>query len=294
MRGYRIELGKIFAAMLLILLTLSTSTYAWFSQNRLVSTNMVSTKTGTDTVELQISQTEDFSDQSSDAVSIKQVNTTNPESLIPISTADLKTFVYAVKHDANNNVTKVETAPENGYYYHGRIYIRAVAQGQSSTAKMAVYLDKDTTMGDLVQNVASTGQLTKATRLGLSFDTAASPVIFKLDDGTIGDKSVPDTKLDGVAIGANQVLNAEQKYVTDPAVGLEKYTVVWSENGVTLPEAPLLTMELNKVYTMDIYYYLEGCDPDCKEVSGIIETRTSDKKYGVNLYIALYGVLVTE
>ena len=27
--------------------------------------------------------------------------------------------------------------------------------------------------------------------------------------------------------------------------------------------APLAKLELNRIYRVDIYFYLEGCDPDC-------------------------------
>ena len=44
-------------------------------------------------------------------------------------------------------------------------------------------------------------------------------------------------------------------------------------------------MQLNKIYTVDIYYYLEGCDPDC---SNSIQYST------VELQLRLYGVLSQE
>ena len=51
---------------------------------------------------------------------------------------------------------------------------------------------------------------------------------------------------------------------------------------MVLPEQPLLLMELNREYTMDVYFYLEGCDPDC----------TDDIWHnGVDLQLAFYGIL---
>ena len=45
---------------------------------------------------------------------------------------------------------------------------------------------------------------------------------------------------------------------------------------------PLLEMELGRVYQVDVYFYLEGCDPDCTE------SIAFDDGY---LHLAFYGVL---
>ena len=50
---------------------------------------------------------------------------------------------------------------------------------------------------------------------------------------------------------------------------------------MTVPQTPLLEMELNTIYTLDIYFYLEGCDPDCSE-----EISRDD----TNMQLAFYGV----
>ena len=61
--------------------------------------------------------------------------------------------------------------------------------------------------------------------------------------------------------------------------------ISFENNGMKLPEKPLLQMELNRVYKLDIYFYLEGCDPDC---SSSVELDEAD------LYLAFYGVLDRE
>jgi len=40
-------------------------------------------------------------------------------------------------------------------------------------------------------------------------------------------------------------------------------------------------MNLNQIYTIDIYFYIEGCDPDC---SSQIQYSTSD------LQLGFYGI----
>ena len=51
------------------------------------------------------------------------------------------------------------------YYYHGRIYLRALAQGLSSDTTLSLYLDQ--TDGLLGKDV--NGTLLNAARLGLGF-----------------------------------------------------------------------------------------------------------------------------
>jgi hypothetical protein len=41
-------------------------------------------------------------------------------------------------------------------------------------------------------------------------------------------------------------------------------------------------LELNQIYAVDIYFYLEGCDPDCSD---------SVSLDGADLHLAFYGVL---
>ena len=51
---------------------------------------------------------------------------------------------------------------------------------------------------------------------------------------------------------------------------------------MTLPDKALLTMEFNRIYPVDIYFYLEGCDPDCSDALSFDVAE---------LYLAFYGVL---
>lgn len=46
-----------------------------------------------------------------------------------------------------------------------------------------------------------------------------------------------------------------------------------------------MTMDLNQIYPVDIYFYLEGCDPDCSD----------DLSFDIaDLHLAFYGVLQQE
>ena len=71
----------------------------------------------------------------------------------------------------------------------------------------------------------------------------------------------------------------------DPSVSMESYMIQFGESDITLPKQPLLTMDLNRIYPVDIYFYLEGCDPDCSD----------DLSFDIaDLHLAFYGVLQQE
>jgi hypothetical protein len=268
---------------LAMILALSAATYAWFSNNRVTKTDSVSGRTEGDTVELQISSTggTDFNPQSEAA--IIQVNSADITSLQPVSTSDLNTFVYN-RNTINDQATAFEVVENEQYYYHGRIYVRAVADEADTDGKMALYLDQGSESGGAIAQTAS-GDLLNAARLGLTFDDGTS-VIFRLSETNNKTKNqVLNTVVNGKTLGNNQVLGysgGSVKAVDDPAVSLASYTITLENNTATLPDAPLIYLELNRIYTVDIYLYLEGCDPDC---SDSVSYDTGD------LHLAFYGIL---
>jgi hypothetical protein len=76
--------------------------------------------------------------------------------------------------------------------------------------------------------------------------------------------------------------------VEDPAVSLASRTLPLdgTDDADALRELqPLALLELNRTYAVDIYFYLEGCDPDC----------SNDIFYdAAALHLAFYGVLTEE
>ena len=72
---------------------------------------------------------------------------------------------------------------------------------------------------------------------------------------------------------------------SDPSAPVSDYTVSFTENQMILPGKSLLRMELGRIYSVDVYFYLEGCDPDC---SASVQLNEAD------LHLAFYGVLDQE
>ena len=73
--------------------------------------------------------------------------------------------------------------------------------------------------------------------------------------------------------------------VGDPSVPLAQYMVGDDGLAGNSQVKPLILMELNRIYTVDVYFYLEGCDPDCTDAM---------KLDSLNLHLAFYGILTEE
>ena len=263
------------------LLALAAATYAWFTSNRAVSTSVATARSGEETLELQISSRGGSGFQSMDTVAIQQVNQTSATYLMPVSTADLVNFVY-VPMTVNGNASTFEEVKEEKYYYHGRVYLRAQGTGWPQGTRMNLYLDQ--TDGLLGTN--TDGKMLSAARLGLMFDgDASTAAIFRLTEEGLGRKQVYNTVINGKTLGKNQVLSSKNhtvQVVTDPSVSVADYTVSFGSEDIQIPEKALLSMELNKVYAVDVYFYLEGCDPDCSDA---IDFQQAD------LHLAFYGMV---
>lgn len=268
-----------------ILLAVAFFTYAWFTSNRAVSTNTATARTGEENLELQLSSSGGSSFRDSQSASISQVNQTDAQYLLPVSTSNLVNFVYSPFTDSGM-ASSFELVRNEQYYYHGRVYIRAAGTNLDAGSTMKLYLDQS----DGILGTKVSGEMLNAARLGLVFDEDySSGIILKLSETeNARDQQVYNTVINGQTLGNNQVLsyrNGNIQAVSDPAVSVSDYTISFSNDSVEVPGRELLTMQFNKIYTVDIYFYIEGCDPDC---SNNIEYSTAD------LQLGFYGVLSQE
>ena len=270
--------------MLLVILVLTTATYAWFTMNRTVSTDRASARSGTDTLELQISEKGGDAFRGTEEAPILQINKTDFTKLMPVSTADLQHFVYNSVTNESDQAEIFGAVEEEKYFYHGRFYIRALADGKAAGTKMALYLDETEESGGGIAQ-AEDGQLLNAARLGLTFN-GENPVIYYLSErNNEEEQQIRNTVVNGVLLGDDQVLKSDGKNVegvNDPAVSVSANRITMDDTRVVLPQKPLFYMELNQIYTVDVYFYIEGCDPDC---SNYISYNEAD------LHLAFYGIL---
>lgn len=270
---------------LILLAALSVATFAWFTNNSQVGTNRVSGRTATEDVRLEISSLggSDFSPE--EEAGITQINETKLTYLMPVSTEDLVNFVACPNtvEGFATNFTKVEKE-EN--YYHGRVYIRARVIGGAPDARVNIYLDESQDAGGaLVQKSEGDSLILNAARLGLMFnDQQDTAVIFRLsEENNSGEGYALNTKLNGEVLGENTVLawNGNSAVAAaDPSVLISDYLI--SEDSGIMPAKPLFSLERDVIYPVDIYFYLEGCDPDCTEAISF---------NGNDLHLAFYGVL---
>ena len=270
---------------LFAVLAFTFATLAWFTANRAVQTNTATARTGDETLELQISSSGGSGFKSVETAQITQINQTNSEILLPVSTADLNSFVYA-PFTKDGKASAFKKVDDEANYYHGRVYLRAEGEGWPVGSRMNLYLDQsDGLLGD-----AADGYLLNASRLGLIFggDTS-NPIILRLSESeNPGNAQIYNTEVNGKILGKNQVLGYNDSgvfAVEDPSVSISEYTIDFSESQTKIPSKTLVSMELGKIYPVDIYFYLEGCDPDCSESIQLNEAE---------LHLAFYGVLEQE
>lgn len=270
---------------LFAVLAFTFATLAWFTANRAVQTNTATARTGDETLELQISSSGGSSFKSVETVQITQINQTNSEILLPVSTADLNSFVYA-PFTKDGKASAFKKVDDEANYYHGRVYLRAEGEGWPEGSRMNLYLDQS----DGLLGKAADGYLLNASRLGLIFNgDTSNPIILRLSESENPENAqIYNTEVNGKILGKNQVLGYNDSGVfaiEDPSVSISEYTIDFSENQMKLPSRDLMSMELGKIYPVDIYFYLEGCDPDCSESIQLNEAE---------LHLAFYGVLDQE
>lgn len=270
------------AFLVLIALTLTTATYAWFTANRQVQTDRITGKTGSADVTLEISRSRDpFSpgkakDASGNDISQVALKTPDAEDkLMPVSTADLNHFWSSPTFDTGGQTTGFVLDETEEYYYHDTVYLRATSTGTDTATGLALYLSGDGTKDPIVRS--EDGKLLTAARLGLVFE-GQSPRIIRLSDVDAGPGV---TYLNGKLLDRGEVLGyaaGEPTAAADPSESLESLRFDAANPGKT----PLLTMELNKIYQLDIYFYLEGCDPDClNETVGMTDAYLSLAFFGM-------------
>ncbi len=286
MDAKRLRRRMLTAALLLFvaaaLLVGGIATYAWFTSNQKVNTTRATARTGEETVELLVSSTGGADFRGSSEAAIVQLNAANAEYLMPVSTADLRSFVTAAAYNSDGMPTAYVPVENEANYYHGRIYLQAVGSGFSDSARVALYLDQTAAAGGApVQKDGDDSLLLNAARLGLSMESAA-PVIFYLSSETNPEgERERNTVLNGELQPEGIVIDgsgSEPAAVPDPAAAISDYAL--SEGGAL--GAPLAYMEFGRIYALDVYFYLEGCDPDCCDS---IFFDASD------LHLAFYGVL---
>lgn len=268
-KGDRVQISWFaMVSLMAAFFVLVLATFAWFAHNKTVDTGKAAARSGNENVLLQLSTEGGDSFSPEKQVSILQVNNADKTDLMPVSTADLKTFVTNSHTEAGIAENFAIVGNEEGIY-HGRVYLRAKAEGDSRGKAMDLYLDQTEASGGRLVDADS--ELLNASRLGIviSGEGKEAGTIFYLSNrNSSGDKQVYNTRINGQILGKGKVLDGsagEVRVAEDPAVSLDSRALSESGEGYVLPGKPLMTIEVNRIYRVDVYFYLEGCDPDCSD-----------------------------
>lgn len=260
--------ARAYIALVMVALaaTLGAATYAWFTSNMKVNTNSVSVHSDTSKLVLELgdADTGNWSQQGDASLAS---TASGAATLYPVSTFDLNGFAACTQNNSSGDATVFEQAKDNGSaYYHGWIDLRPTITGTGASkvkGKVSLYLAES-----LIPQGAD-AELLRAARVGIKISSGGQVLatnIFELDSSDSGHRGEHPTTApaglagytDGMLLGwQNGQLACGADVKQDPAA----FTLDTGETA-TRPQSSLATLALGQTYRLDIYYYIEGTDPD--------------------------------
>lgn len=260
--------ARAYIALVMVALaaTLGAATYAWFTSNMKVNTNSVSVHSDTSKLVLELGDASrgNWSQQGDASLAS---TASGAVTLYPVSTFDLTGFAACAQNNSSGDATVFEQAKDNGSaYYHGWIDLRPTITGTGTSkvrGKVSLYLAESLVPQD------ADAELLRAARVGIKISSGNQVLatnIFELDSSDGGHRgehpATAPTGLagytDGMLLGwQNGQLACGANVTQDPA----SFTLDTSETA-TRPQNALATLTLGQTYRLDIYYYIEGTDPD--------------------------------
>lgn len=260
--------ARAYIALVMVALaaTLGAATYAWFTSNMKVNTNSVSVHSDTSKLVLELGDADRGSWTQQGDVSLTS-SANGAVTLYPVSTFDLNGFAACAQNNSAGDAAVFEQAKDNGSaFYHGWTDLRPTITGTGASkvkGKVNLYLAESLVPQD------ANAELLRAARVGIKISSGNQVLatnIFELDSSDSGHRSEHPTTApaglagyaDGMLLGwQNGQLACGANVTQDPAA----YTLDTSETA-TRPQNSLATLALGQIYRLDIYYYIEGTDPD--------------------------------
>lgn len=264
---------------LLILLAIAIGfTYAWFSLSGKTATNvtpMGGTVSDGDTSLLISASASGPFDKTCELVYAG-----NPDSLLPVTTADLEHFYKAKTQNKKGIAMLYGNADErvDQDTLHGTVYLKC------ENASCNVYFNP----AEL--KLGSDAQALAAMRFGMKITSRSTSqtYIFKLDElGATGSaQSVRTVPQDGTVVASIDG-SGQPQYTSDPSVGLSDYMAKTGTNSKSFQAGSkeLVKLEADEVATVEYWLYLEGCDDQC---SNPVQNRSSD------VQLAFAGISVRQ
>lgn len=253
-------------SLLLLLVIATGATYAWFTLTGITSTNvtpMGGTVGSGDTV-LLISNAQGGPFDKTCELKLAA----NPDTLKPVSTADLEHFYRVTAQNKEGIAMLYESADRqiDERVLHGTVYL------QCKNAPCDVYFNKEGL------KLGSDPQALAAMRLGLviTSKSGTETFFFKLDDlGSTGSATSVKTIPRSSAVVSSISGSGAANYVDDPAKELGGYMAGKGEheNEYNPGANKLVSLNADEVVTVSYYLYLEGCDEQC---SNAVQNKSSE------------------
>lgn len=246
----------------LIVLTGTVSTFAWFSGNNKVKTGSVNVTIGGQDIELLAGY--DAEHMSAKEFEIRDTNISEGFRLMPVSTINTSSFVI-MENAGSVNTTFKEAIKDDKIFYYGSFYIMAKGDDNES---INLYLDNSDddffVAADSIKEKEN--EILNAARFAIKIDDKLRIVEISQDNNK-GER-VDNTYLNGSLIKNQQLQMVNGEIQTGEA---EVYSI--SESMITKNNYPdfFFTLKTNEIYKAEIYFWLEGTDPDC---SSSIELET--------------------
>ncbi len=242
---------------LLILLVIAIGfTYAWFSLSGRAATNvtpMGGTVSDGDTALLISANASGPFDKTCELVYAG-----NPDSLLPVTTANLEHFYKVTTQDKKGIALLYSNVDErvNQDTLHGTVYLKC------ENAACNVYFNP----AEL--KLGSDAQALAAMRLGMKITSrsGSQTYIFRLDElgATESAQSVRTVPQEGMVVTSVDG-SGQPQYTPDPSVGLSDYMAKTGNgsNSFQAGSKELVKLEADEVATVEYWLYLEGCDDQC-------------------------------
>lgn len=241
--------------LLILLLTMIGSTYAWFSASGRASTNITpmggTVSNGNSVLLISNQSSGPFEKQ------CELILTGSPDELKPISTADLEHFFKVTAQDTDGIAVLYANADGrvDQDALHGTVYL------QCRNASCDVYFNREQLQ------LGSDAQALAAMRLGMKITSSAGTqtFIFRLDDmGSVSGAQSRRTISRDAAVVASISAAGQAAYTDDPAQNISAYMAQnQAEDVFSAGSNKLLTLQAEEIATVEYWLYLEGCDDEC-------------------------------
>ena len=248
------SLARAIAGILLLLLAATGTTYAWFTLTGQASTNVTPTG-GTiskgDTVLLISSSADGPFEKTCDLVLDG-----SPETLKPLSTADLEHFYRATAQNQDGISVLYVSADSrvDTDALHGTVYLKC------ENAPCRVYFNQSEL------KLGSDAQALAAMRLGMKITSHAGTVTYfwKLDDlGNTGGAESKQTTARSLAVVSSISGSGQPVYTDDPSQNLSGFFAGQENGGYSAGSESVTELNADEVATVEYWLYLEGCDEQC-------------------------------